>query len=461
MKPLASGSSPELASEFERGRRRIRRANLTGLASIVFRGAMLLSSLLYVPATIHYLGPQRYGLWVAMTSLVALIAFADCGFGFSLMNDVAYSLGRGRHEAVRRAISSTFFVLAAIGVAGCLLFAASYSYIPWQFLFSTRTPQETTEASRTVAVIVSGFLLTIPFTTVQRVQSAHQEGFKTQLWEIGGVVLSLAGLLIAIRLRAGLTVLAVVFTSGPLLAMFANWMYYFVFRHRTELPVLHLFDYGLARRIARDGAYFTVLQIAGIAVFSSDTFIVLHYFGQTTFAQYSLIAKVFQITPALAGVWFGALWPAYSEAIANGDQKWVQRTLLQSTLISSGGCAILSALLAIMARPLIRIWTGVEVSAPPKLLVGWVVYWVIVLATSSISTYLSGSNVIKGQMILAVAHASISIGLRVVFCKYGDISGAVWGTNVAYLLVVVPTYFVLVPAVRRRQLAFARSQDRL
>jgi hypothetical protein len=54
-------------------------ANLTAIVSIGFRGTMLLNSFLYVPATIHYLGPERYGLWVAMTSIITLIAFADCG----------------------------------------------------------------------------------------------------------------------------------------------------------------------------------------------------------------------------------------------------------------------------------------------------------------------------------------------------------------------------------------------
>jgi O-antigen/teichoic acid export membrane protein len=306
-----------------------------------------------------------------------------------------------------------------------------------------------------VAVIVCGFLLTLPFTTVQRVQSAHQEGFKTQAWEIGGIALSLLGLLSAIRLHAGLPVLAIVFTSGPLLAMVMNWVFYFVVLHPAELPVFRLFDAPLASRIAREGGYFLILQIAGVAVFSIDSFIILHYFGQAQFAKYSLVVKLFQVAPALVAVWFAAIWPAYAEAIARGDHVWVRRTLLRSTLVSAGVCAAASCVGAILARPVIHIWTGTEVNPSATLLAGWVVYCVIVICTSSVATYLNGSKFIKGQAVLVAIHAGLSVLLKVILCKYWDISGAVWGTNLAYLLVIIPAYGVIVPRLTRQQNAIA------
>jgi O-antigen/teichoic acid export membrane protein len=443
--------------KLERGRQRIVRANLTAFASIGFRAALLLSGILYIPATIRYLGPDRYGLWVAMTSVITLLAFADCGLGFSLMNDVAHSIGAGTKDSVRRSISSTFFVLAGIGLAGCIAFALVYRLIPWQSAFRTHTAIEATEASRAVAVIVCGFLLTLPFTTVQRVQSAHQEGFRTQFWEIGGVALSLLGLFGAIRLHAGLPVLAVVFTAGPLLATLMNWLFYFLIRRPAELPTWRFFDALLARRIASEGGYFLILQIAGVAAFSIDTFIVLHYFGQAAFAKYSLVAKLFQVAPALAGVWFAALWPAYAEAIARGDHEWVRRTLRRSTLVSAGGCALALCGVAILARPVIHVWTGVEVEPSARVLAGWLVYWVLITGASSIAAYLNGSGFIRGQAVLVTVGAAFAVVLKLALCKYWDISGAIWGTNLAYLLVVIPVYCVIVPRLTRGQNSATRG----
>ena len=435
----------ESTAERERGRSRIRRAHLTAIASIGFRGAMMVSSFVYIPATVHYLGPARYGLWVAMTSVITLLSFADCGLGFSLMNDIAHSIGRGSEGPVGKAISSTFFVLSAIAAGGCLLFTAAYFFIPWQAAFHARTALEATEAAHATAAIVIGFLLTIPFTTVQRVQAAHQEGYKTQSWEIGDVLLSLAALLGAIRIHAGLPVLAIAFSGGPLLAMVLNWIEYFGIRRPAEFPRVSLFDFRLARRIAGEGGYFLILQVAGIAVFSIDSFLILHYFGEEAFGKYSLVYKLFQVTPALVGVWTAALWPAYAEAIARGDRKWVRRTVVRSTVVGALGTGVVSLGIALLARPVVRVWTGTEVAPTPWLLAGLALFSVILVGTSAIAVYLSGSNYIKGQAIMAAVHASVSVVLKIVLCKYGDISGAIWGTNFAYLLVIIPTLCVVVP----------------
>jgi O-antigen/teichoic acid export membrane protein len=386
-----------------------------------------------------------------MTSVITLLAFADCGLGFGLMNDVAYCLGRDRQDAARRAISSTFFVLVAVGVGGCILFALAYPLIPWKTIFRTRGLVETREVSRAVAVIVAGFLLTLPFTTVQRVQYAHQEGFKSQAWEIGGVVLSLIGLMGAIWAQASLPVLAIVFTAGPLLALVLNWMDYFLLRRPTEMPAFGLFDAVLARRIAREGAYFFILQLGAILVFSVDSLIVLHYYGQAACGRYSLVAKLFQVTPAFAGVWFAALWPAYAEAIARGDGAWVKSTLRRSTMICAAGCAVVSVPVAALAHPAIRLWAGVDTNPSGWLLTGFVLYSAISAGTGAVAAYLNGSSFIRGQAVLVIVVVAAAVCAKIVLCKYWDIAGAVWGTNLSFLAIVIPAYCVIVPKLLGNQ----------
>lgn len=440
----------ESRSALQRGQQRIRRINLTVLASIAFRGALFLSGLVYVPLTVHYLGPDRYGLWVAMTSVMTLLAFADCGIGYGLMNHVASAPGRREEESVRKSISSTFFVLCGISLLGCLLLAIAYPFVPWQSAFRTKGPLETTEAARAIAVMVTSFLLTLPFTTVQRVQAAHQEGFETQLWEIAGVVLSLFGLVAAIRLHAGLPVLAIVFTLGPLLAVVMNWLVYFLLRRPSEAPVFKFFEFHMARTIIHEGGYFLVLQIAGTLVFSIDTFVILHYFGQAELGKYNLAAKLFQIAPALAGVCFAPLWPAYAESIASGDIGWVRRTLFWSTLASSIGCAISSCGAALFARPLIRIWTGADINPSVSLLCGFATCSVILVSTSAVATYLNGSGYIRPQAKLVVATTLLSVPLKILLSKYGNVAGPVWGTNIAYMLTIIPAYLIVVPRLVRK-----------
>ncbi len=440
------------ALETERGRWRLRRIGLTAAASIGFRGAVTLSGFIYIPLTMHYLGPERYGLWVAMISVMTLLAFADCGIGYGLMNHVSYAMGKGAKDAIRRSVSSTFFVLCAVAIAGCLLFLAAFPFIPWQSAFRTGTAAAGAEAGRSVGVMVFCFFVTLPFTTVQRVQAAYQEGFENQLWEIGGVFLSLFGLLAAIRMQVSLPVLAVVFSLGPLLALALNWAVYFFFRRPEMAPSLRLADLHLARKIMREGGWFFILQIASILVFSTDTFVILHYYGETALGKYSLVAKLFQTLPALAGVWFAPLWPAYAEAIARGDLSWVRKTLFRSTVVSSLGCVIAAGGLAFFARPLVRIWTGASIDPSPWVIGGLALYAVLVVGTSAVSAFLNGSNFISGQAKLVIAHTLLSVVLKIVLCRFWNISGAVWATNLSYILLVIPAYCAILP-----QLAAART----
>jgi O-antigen/teichoic acid export membrane protein len=452
---LSDGAS---GSEIERGEQRVRRINLTALTSLGFRGALLLSGFIYVPLAVHYLGPERYGLWVAMTSVMTLLAFADCGIGYGLMNHVAYATGHGEKGSIQKSISSTFFVLFAIALFGCLLFAAAYPLIPWQSLFRTRTHLDAVEAARAVAVMVVSFLITLPFTTVQRVQAACQEGFETQLWEIAGVAFSLFGLLSAIRMHAGLPVLAIVFSLGPLIALVLNWVVYFFFRRPAQVPVLRLVDFQLARQIVHEGGYFFILQITAVMVFSLDSFIVLHYFGLAELGKYSLVAKLFQVMPALAGVWFAPLWPAYAESIARGDHEWVQRTLFRSTLFASLGSALVSSAVALLSKPMIHLWTGTDVNPSIWLLAGFVLYSIIVVGTGAVAAYLNGRNFIRGQAVLVFVTAALSVGLKILLSNYGNISGAIWGTNLAFLLVVIPAYIVVVPRLLREHQTLSTAQ---
>jgi len=436
-------------TEVERGQSRVWRINLTAAASIGFRGALWLSGFIYVPLTINYLGPERYGLWVAMTSVMTLLAFADCGVGYGLMNHIAYAIGRGDKDDIRKSVSSSFFVLLAAALLGCLLMVAVYPLIPWQSLFRTKTSLEAREASKAVAVMALSFLFTLPFTTVQRVQAAYQEGFETQLWEIGGVVLSLFGLLAAIRLHADLPTLAVVFTLGPLLGLVLNWIVYFLIRRPAEVPSFRLVEFQLVRRLVHEGGYFFIIQITGILFFSIDSFIVLHYFGQAALGSYSLVAKLFQILPGLAGVWFSPLWPAYAESIARGDHAWVRRTLLQSTALATAGCALGACMLVVLARPMIHMWTGADVDPSLWLLAGFALNSILVVSTSAIATYLNGRNFIKGQVNIVTAATLLSIVAKIGLCKYWSVSGAIWGTDLAYILVIIPSYCFIVPRLIR------------
>ena len=63
-----------------RSKERYRRVVLSAGSSFVNKGVTILTGLISVPLTVHYLGTERYGLWMTISSTIAFLTFADLGF---------------------------------------------------------------------------------------------------------------------------------------------------------------------------------------------------------------------------------------------------------------------------------------------------------------------------------------------------------------------------------------------
>ena len=83
-------------------------------------------SLISVPLTIRYLGSERYGAWVTITTVLTFLNITDLGLGASLTNALGKTQAAGALETGRRYVSSTVLTLCLIAVliiANASLFA--------------------------------------------------------------------------------------------------------------------------------------------------------------------------------------------------------------------------------------------------------------------------------------------------------------------------------------------------
>jgi len=161
--------------------------------------------------------------------------------------------------------------------------------------------------------------------------------------------------------------------------------------------------------------------------------------------EYSLVAKLYQIAPALAAVWFAPLWPAYAEAIARGDVHWARKSLISSIGLATACSGFISLVVSFSIRPLVLLWTRTAIKPSPWLIAGFAVYTVILTGTSAVAAYLNGSNYIRGQAVLVILQAALSVVLKVVLSHFIGSAAIVWGTSLAFLLSVIPAYIYLVP----------------
>src|SRR5690348_11551465 len=99
---------PAGMDDHARGAERNRRALLTGSVSTLARAVQVGTTLITIPLTLKYLGNERFGLWMTISSVMAMASFADFGVGNGVLNTVAKAFGKDNLVGIRMAVSSGF-----------------------------------------------------------------------------------------------------------------------------------------------------------------------------------------------------------------------------------------------------------------------------------------------------------------------------------------------------------------
>lgn len=440
-----------------RAAERYRRAAWSTVASVAARLVALGVTLVTLPLALGYLGPERYGVWATISALAAMLTFADLGLGNGLMNAVADANGRDDRAAARTAVSSAFFILAALAVVGVALFAAAYGSVPWAAIVNASGGLAVAEAAPTMFVVFLCFAVSLPLGLIQRIQYGYQEGFLASLWAALGSIIGLVGLVAAIRAAAGLPWLVLAVMGGPVLAAALNGLVVFSGRHADLRPRFSLATKQVAFRLMRVGSLFFVLQLAVAVAYQADVVVAARILGPAAAAEYSVALRLFFLAPTLLTMVFLPLWPAYGEAITRGDLAWVRRTLVRSTAVGIAATTIGSAILLVAGREILRIWVGPVFDPPFMLLLGMALWAVVSTAFTSIAMLLNAATVMKFQVVVASIMASVSIVASVALASRFGVSGIIWGTLLAYLVCAALPTLWYVPRLLRRLEASAAA----
>jgi len=441
-----------------RAHERHRRVALTAAAAALAKLLSVATALISVPLTLHYLGTERFGMWMTISSLIAMLVFADFGIANGVLSAVAEAHGRDDRRAVQRIVASGFLMLAAIAAILLTLFALLYAHVPWPRVFNVQGELARAEAGPALAVFVVCFVVAIPLALVQRVQMGLQQGFVASLWQCVGSACALGGVLLAIGLQAGLPWLVLAMAGAPLLAALFNSLHFYLRGEPDLRPRRRRFSGEVARALARTGVLFFVLQVSWAVAFTSDNIVIAHLLGASAVAGYAVPEKLFGLIGVAIAMALTPLWPAYGEAIARGDGAWVRRTFWQAMVISAGAAGTVSLMLVLLAPTILHAWVGDVVTPALSLLAALAVWKVIEAVGNGVAMFLNGATVIALQVVAAFTTAVAAISLKLVLVPSIGVAGAVWATIVAYLLftgipyaVYVPKLLLLTGTVNRRQ----------
>jgi len=439
------------------GQERYQRIIHSTAAAAVARGVNLIVSFISVPLAVGYLGRDRYGVWITISSLLIFLSFSDFGLGSSLVNSLSGAYGREDRAQAQRLVASAFWLLAIIAVVLWIPFAAGHHWIAAQLFSGSENSAVLAEASSAVFAALTIFFLNFPLNLYNQVLTAYQQRTIVNVCAIITSVGNLLAIIAVITFKGGLVWLVLSYSGCGFLVSVITSLWLYLYAKPWLKPSLASADSGLMRSLFGTGWKFLVTSLFWIINLQTDNLIISHFLGPGEVTPYSIAYRLLSYAVIFQSFAVVALWPAYTEAKARGDVAWIQRAFRANLIFSFVSSLPLLIIFTVFGQTIVRWWAG-EAAVPHFSLLVWMAIWNLMLATVSVgTTLLNAFGQLTGMTIYGTLTAGTNLFLSIVLVRTWGLNGVVVAS---VLSVAVLSYVpIFVEATRQlHRLQFSRAR---
>ena len=402
--------------------------------------------LVMLPFNLSHLGAAEYGLWVLLGSVTVHFSTLELGYGSGLVKFVAQYRAKRDPQALNEIASTLFFVfsglaLLAYGVAVGLAYNLDY-------LFRI-TPEQAQTGQRVLMIIGIYVALNFPFSVYGGIISGFQRYDVNNAQAVITSVLVAATNAAVLMAGYGLVTLVAVTTSVRVLAyLFYRRNAYKVFPPLRIHP--SLFRRSRLREVTGFSIYASIIDWAHKLNYQMDQVVIGVFLGSSFVAVWAPAERIISGVQRMTNQLNGVLFPAIVDSDASQQRERLQQILLQGTRLSLAMVLPISAMLVMLADPLVHAWLGRNADKVAGCIP---VIQILAFAVAIRVGNATGTTLLKGageHRLLAwvnlgtgVVNALLSIAL---IRNYGLV-GVAWGTVIPIALSAI---FILYPAACRR-----------
>jgi len=396
----------------------------------------MLASFFAIPLTIRYLGAERYGVWVTLTSILSYLTIFDMGIGSTAINGISDALAKGKLESARQQINTTYLTLFVTALLIAVSVCLAWPMIAWPAVLGDKTGANAREVTIAAGIAIAIVLVSFPLSATPRIMGACRKITLSNYWSSLGSLLGLLAIVLATRLQAGLPGLVVAVSGCSLMVgIFSTiWLY----RHFDWL-MLNFRDiqWVRTRELLNTGLPFFATQVAGFVLLQTDNLIIAQVLGATAVTPYSITSKLFSYALLLPVNALPSLWPAYSDAFARRDFPWIRKTYRYNVLVVISSTTMFVLVLFIIAKRFISIWAG-PAAVPTTGLIAGMGIWTIIASLSWCQTCLLGAaGQVRRQAIYSAIGAVVNVIASIICGRLFGLPGIIMGTLLAYLACIV------------------------
>jgi O-antigen/teichoic acid export membrane protein len=286
-------------------------------------------------------------------------------------------------------------------------------------------------------IALIGLAFNVPLNSANNVWMGLQKGYVSGFWELMQTVLTTAALIAATRVTANLQSYVVIVYLCLVTANLGSLLH-LLWRHPELRPGLSIVKPSLMKAVASTGILFFALGATGGLAFLLDNVLALQLLGPEAAARMTIAMRICMTASAMLVVLSQPLWPAFAEAAHTGDRGWIRRGFLRGAALLVGLSVLGSIVLLLFGERFLVLWlhTNLGIGRGFLLAIG---AWVLAQAVIRVPTLLlNGLSLIRFQVIVCWIATAAALVMKFAFAKTFGVSGILWGTTLAVLLMVAP-----------------------
>jgi O-antigen/teichoic acid export membrane protein len=417
--------------------KRTKRVFQAGISAIFCKAIVLGVNAITVPIAIRYLGTEEFGIWMTISSTLALLVLLDLGIASTMTNLISEAYALDDRDRASRYASTGFWIMVIIAAILGVLGFWIWPFLHWNTLFHETGAASETMIAHAAAAAYAVFLVGLPAGLAAKFLAGYQEIKAANFFSAAGALASLLTVVIITKLHGSMALL-VAGSSGAMVAVNLLCLAWLWLYHKPWLtPTFNRWHLGSVRSMMQSGSEFFILQLTGLVVFNSDNFVIAHFLGPAEVTPYSVTWKLVGYSAALQIIITPALWPAYAEAYIRKDFQWMRRTLRYVMLTTMGLASFCCLVLILWGKTLIRLWAGPS-AVPTQTLLALMCVWILISTfMANTATVLLATNETKLQAWLSVAASALNLGASIWLVQRIGPAGVILATIGSYILLLV------------------------
>ena len=410
------------------------------LLTFLIKGGAMIISVLIVPAyTSYFSNDDIYGAWLTISSVFIWMNMFDFGIGNGLRNFLVKSIAEKDDESSKKYISSSYISVGILSLFILIVGLTVICILDWNSLMKVSSDTISPTIFKVfISVVFSGVVIHFFFLLITSISYALQKTFLPGLISLITQIIILVYLLIpnSLLLEERVISLSVVYFLAYNIPILAATVIMFAGVLKKVKPSFKAFDKSATRQVMSLGGAFFVIQIALIALHSSNEIYINSFFAPSDVVQYNYYHKLFYLLMVFITLVLQPFWSAVTKAFHEKRYQWIKKTYV---LLNGIGLLLCfsSVILALIYQPISNIWLGKGVLRVDGFTVAlFSVYTSMYVMSNIANSFSNGLTKLKFQRGCTVLGAVLKLAIVVIVVAF--VEGVSW--NIIMLANVVAMF---------------------